>query len=87
MTREETPYTRGDLIRNLAALAVEGAFMTLGTTWIALHSSGGMGAAYLFAVLIALLAVGMGMLQVRYYRQDKRRAERQHWLWQYENDD
>lgn len=66
----EKPYTLLQLVGTLAALTIEGSLMVMGTTWIAFHSSGGVLAAYLFAFLIALLAVGMGALQVHYYRQD-----------------
>ncbi len=68
----EKPYTLANLIGTLAALIGEGALMVAGTTWLALHDKAlGLGVAYIFAVLIALIAVGLGALQIFYYRQDK----------------
>ncbi len=72
MTPEEKPYTLGTLVSTLAALALEGAIMVAGLTWLATHDPHiGMGVAYLFSVLIALFSVGMAVLQIHYYQQDR----------------
>jgi hypothetical protein len=45
----EKPYTLGKLISTLAFLAIEGAFMVAGTTWLVLSHHDSVGVAYLNA--------------------------------------